>query len=1045
MRLYKNQYFPSDVGMPISAPDELQNPNILHINRLSPRATIIPSDKAQTYYYNKEKSSRIFSLNGDYRFAYFSDEAPNGFEAVNFDDSDWDILDVPSMWQYRGYGEPTYPNVRYPFPFAPPHILRLNPFGCYRREFTLDKSQMSDRAILHFEGVDNAFYVYINGSFVGFSKGSRLPAEFDITNLLKDGKNTIAVKVYTYSDATYLENQDMLMANGIFRDVYIIFCPKVALWDWEIITNTTTLSLDITLFEDVKNTKARITFNNNTITLPIENGKCHYEVSPENVKLWSAEEPNLYDLTVEILENDTVCEIHSKRVGFVFSEVVGREFRVNGKKVILRGINRHENNAKNGRALTVEQVRADLELIKNHNINAIRCSHYPNNAAFYEFASELGIYVMDEGDLESHGSSATGDQGFLNKSPEWLNAFMDRTVRMAERDKNETCVVMWSVGNEIGVGQNADKCAEYLHSRKDKKPVQWHATDKTKQDFLYSGYPSLMKMELFTQDERDSGKPLCLLEYAHAMGNSPGNLQNLWDYIIDHPEYMGGYVWEFRSHGFEKINDDGTVDYLYGGDFHDTNHWTNFTLDGYCRSDGTPKPTFLELKYVFAPIRLDYENGKLRIHNIQSFLSTEGMLLETEVFCDGKIVSKKVEPMPKVEPMQMLTVDLITEYNGYDCFLNMRVIKSDDIIALKQFTLPATTKKAPLKALRINATVTQNADKISVTGENFEIAFANGLLNLYRKNGKTYIDSPMKIMTYRAETDNDGIAGVFPRWIHEWEEARLHKMQFYSFENSVAQKENCITVTSSGRMTYDYVYSGFYVDLVYSIYNDSLITTDMTVKPYGKMPCTVRDELARGVVDDYTPRLPRFGVCFKLSKEFDTVKWFGRGVDQNYDDTVGAAPVGIYELPLSQMNFEFDVPQETGNRGDTRYVQVADKSSSFTVYGNDCFAFSYHPWKLDDLRTARHKSELKQDKANYLYIDYKMRALGSHSCGPNPEQWLDFEPHDFKFVFAINGEQISDSPEYFLTELGEKTKKLTELYTYTPLESEREAVECNEE
>ena len=324
MRLHKNEFFRSDIGMPVSAPDELQNPNILHINRLAPRATVIPSDKPQTYYHNKEKSSRIFSLNGDYRFAYFSDEAPNGFEAENFDDSDWDTLDVPSMWQYRGYGEPTYPNVRYPFPFSPPYVLRLNPVGCYRRVFTLNKSQMSNRAVLHFEGVDNAFYVYINGTFVGFSKGSRLPAEFDITPLLKEGDNTIAVKVYTYSDATYLENQDMLMANGIFRDVYIIFCPKTALWDWEIITNTKTISVALSLFEGAKNATARITFNNDTVTLPIENGKCYYEASPKNIKLWSADEPNLYDLTVEILENGAVCEIHSKRVGFVFSEVFVR-------------------------------------------------------------------------------------------------------------------------------------------------------------------------------------------------------------------------------------------------------------------------------------------------------------------------------------------------------------------------------------------------------------------------------------------------------------------------------------------------------------------------------------------------------------------------------------------------------------------------------------------------------------------------------------------------------------------------------------------------
>ncbi|MBQ3088564.1 MAG: hypothetical protein IJC36_02900 [Clostridia bacterium] len=1041
MRIRKNEFFPTDISMPVSLPEELCNPNILQMNRLAPRSTIVPAGKFGVYYHNKEQSDRLFSLNGDWNFALFKKSAPENFEREDFDDSDWDLIDVPSMWQFRGYAECTYPNVRYPFQFMPPHILKVNPVGCYRRKFTISNKNAQNRATLHFEGVDNAFYVYINGEFVGFSKGSRLPAEFDITPLLREGENSIAVKVYTYSDSSYLENQDMLMANGIFRDVYIIFTPKTALWDWEIITNTEKLTLTATLFEAGENASARITWNGESVVIPFKNKSLNFEAQRGDLPLWSAEEPNLFDLTLELLADGAVTEIHSKRVGFVFSEIVGREFRVNGKKTILRGICRHENNAKNGRSITAEQVRADLELIKSNNINAIRCAHYPNNPAFYEFASELGIYVMDEADLESHGCSATGDQGYLSKEKEWLSAYMDRTVRTAERDKNETCIVIWSVGNEIGTGENVEICADYYRNRKDKKPVQYHAPDRSTQDFSVVGYPSLYKLEVHRNQPENKNLPICLLEYAHAMGNSPGNLKNLWDFVINHDEYMGGFAWEFRNHGMERENPDGSVDYLYGGDFHDTNHWTNFTLDGYCRSDGTPKPTFFELKWVYAPIRMEYSNKKLTFHNIQSFATTEGLDLVTEILCDGKSYSKKAEPMPFVAPFSKTEVDFNPEYKGHDCFVNFSILKGDETISFMQFELEANEEKSEIAHSKFDCEYSVNDDQVTVCGGNFKVSFANGMPTFYEKNGRVYFNEPARIVTHRAETDNDGIVGVFSRWIGEWERTRLHKMRIFTLKTEVERLETSLQISADSVLTYDCNYTGFNLELKYNIFADGLIVSNMIVKPFGEMPCIQYD--TKDNIDPLTPRLPRFGVMFKLGKDLNTVKWFGRGADQNYDDTVGNAPVGVYELPLDKMNFEFDVPQETGNRGDTRYAQIKNGEHSFTVYGNESFQFSYHPWQLEDLRNARHKSDLSEDKDNnYLYIDYKMRALGSHSCGPNPERELDFEPHDFEFVFAFNGENAGE-PEYFLKDLGAKTQKLSDVYVYTPLTSEREEVECD--
>ncbi len=1038
MRIYKNQIVQSDGSMAIHTPKELQNPQVLHMNRLSPRATVVPASEKGVYYNNREKSDRLFSLNGDYKFALFSDSAPEGFTDNSFDCSDFDIIDVPSMWQFRGYMEPTYPNVEYPFPFNPPYILRLNPVGCYMRTF---EAENFERAILHFEGVDNAFYVYLNGEFVGFSKGSRLPHEFDITKNLKKGENILKVIVYTYSDASYLENQDMLMASGIFRDVYIIYSNKIALWDWEIITDDKNLSVKAQLFDNA-DAVAKFTFDGTVYDVPFKDGVAELSLTPENIKTWNAEQPNLYDLTLEIVENGVVKEVHSKRVGFVKSEIKKQQFLINGNPVLIKGINRHENNAENGRYLTVEQIKKDLELIKSNNINAIRCAHYPNNPAFYEFCSELGIYVMDEGDIESHGCGITGDQGFLNKTPSWRDAFMDRTLRMVERDKNETCIVIWSLGNEMGAGQNSEDCAEFVRNRKDKKPVQYATLpeNRHKRVFIGNGYCNVKKLQRVLDEAPDTEQPLCLIEYAHAMGNSPGNLQTMWDFVMEHPRYCGGYVWEFRSHGMKRVNEDGSVDYLYGGDFHDDNHWSNFTLDGFCVSDGTPKPTFLELKYVYAPIRFKYENGVLNLHNTMDFTDTSELVFEAEIIADGEVIKKEILNIPAIAPREKADFNYAPQCDGVECFLTINVYKNGDKVALKQFKLESTKEKEELEATSFKGEVTVDNDKVSVSGENFNILFENGLPVKYEKDGKVYFDEPVKFVTHRAETDNDGIVKLYPRWIGSWEQSRLQKMEFYTIKTVAEKAESFVKVTTEGILTQDHCYMGFNVTNEYTIYNDGLLVFDMLVLPFGDMP-TPPEWGSAGADDILEPRLPRFGIVIKMDKEFSRVKWYGRGEDHSYEDSKVSAPIGTYELPIEKMNFMYDVPQETGSRCDTRYAQIKGGNKNLTVYGNDIFSFQYHPWSLKSLRDARHTSEVKEDSKNYLYIDYKMRALGSFSCGPNPEKEFDFAPHDFRFVFALNGEK-GEKPQYFLKNLGNKTEKLTEVYERVKIETERDVVEC---
>ena len=1036
MRIYKNQLFCSDVSRPLNAADELQNPSILHMHRLPARSTVIPAGRAGIYYRNKECSDRLYSLNGTYRFALFSEATPEGFERPEFDSSDWDALEVPSMWQFQGYGEPTYPNTEYAFPFDPPYIDRLNPVGCYIKKFTVDAP--AHRSILHFSGVDNAFYAYLNGEFVGFSKGSRLPAEFDISDKLQKGENTLAVKVYTYSDASYLENQDMLLANGIFRDVYILSMPQAALWDYEILTDTEKAVVRATLFEACEDTTLRLTFDGETVELTPEGRQAEYTFARNGRLLWNAETPHLYDLTIEVVQHGVTREWHSKRIGFVHSEVKEQRFWINGSPVLIRGINRHENDPVGGRYMTVEQIERDLRLIKSANINAIRCSHYTNNPAFYELASELGLYVMDEADLESHGCGITGDQGYLNKDPAWLGAFMDRVERMTACDKNETCIVIWSVGNEIGQGENADRCIAYLRSREDKKP----AIGGKPGSFVGAGYPSVAKLRQVLESNREDDRPILLVEYAHAMGNSPGSLESLWNYVLDHPQFCGGYVWEFRGHGMRRDNPDGTVDYLYGGDFHDDNHWSNFTLDGYLTSDSTPKPTFYDLKYIYAPLRMRLEGERLTITNLRDFTDTADMTFVAELSCDGEVKETVTLDVSAIAPRGSVTVPLAHPYSGYDRYVTVRVVCGGDTVVLKQFALEANRSRRPLPPAVCAYTVAQERDHVSVQGTDFAVEIRNGMPCRYEKAGIVYLDEPAYFVTHRAEIDNDGIHGLFLRWIKRWEDTRLHKMRLFIADTAVTEDADGVHITAIGKLAAEHCFTGFDVTAVYTVSHDGLLRVQYTVRPYGRMP--MLGAFTADPVEQQFMRLPRFGVCMPLRQSFDRVRWFGRGAQQSYTDSTAAAPVGLYELPIEEMNFLYDMPQETGSRCDTRYVQVKEGSHTLVVYGNDRFSFAYHPWTLDTLRAARHRSELVRDEKNYLYIDYRMRALGSLSCGPNPEPEFDFAPHDFVFSFALNGEQTA-APQFFLTELGEKTRALTESYTYREIVTERNVVECKGE
>ncbi len=1007
----------------------LFNPSLPHENRLPARATVIPALHSGVFYRNKEESELILNLNGDYKFCYREQDDIIDFEKLDYNDNLWDTLAVPSMWQYHGYSLPLYPNVEYPIPFDPPYVGIYNPVGYYRKKFTGTKG---GKKILYFGGVDSAFFVYLNGEYVGFSKGSRLPSEFDVTDFICDGENLLCVKVFTYSDGTYLENQDMLLASGIFRDVFLYDLEDVYVWDYSVRTQKNSVYVDVILGGD--------NFLNTELYLEIDAQKAVLNAKENNSfvftldspTFWNAEEPFTYELQLKLIKNGELTEIHTKKFGFAEYKVSGNKLLLNGQQVTLKGINRHEHDPKNGRAITVERIEKELKIIKEHNMNAIRCSHYPNHPAFYEIATELGIYVMNEADIETHGAHITGDIGYFSKLPEWYLSYIDRVERMYERDKNETCISIWTIGNENGDGENIHKCIEYLRSRPIKKPVMNTGEDYNNPqtgDFRSEGYFTMQALTSHTVQ----GKPVMLLEYGHAMGNSPGLMEDTWDYVYTHRHICGGYVWEFKNHGFYSEDEEGNVFYKYGGDFNDINHWSNFSMDGYCLSDGTVKPSLRDCKNVLAPTYVTYDGEKITVMNTNDFRTLDYITLKWEICEDYKPIKYGELKLPPVIPYSSEALDIDTfisePVSGAKYFVNMKFYnEKGEEIAFKQILLLISKDKKRFAPQNFCPNILDEADNIVVTADNFEIGIKKGLLELYRKNGKTIINKPMLLNLYRAPIDNDGVVNWSERWITKWNSCFYRYFDFYCHKTDIQREENCVTVTAIGRWAPISKYIGFDIDITYKVFNDGEILVNIKAAPYG----------------NFVETLPRIGVYFEMDKSFSNVIWYGRGEDENYVDRKAHCNFGLYKKDVSDMNFLYDIPQECGTRINNSFVIVTDGKSGLSIIGSDDFAFSYHDFTLDNLIAARHRNELKKSDENYLYIDYAMRGIGSHSCGPDPEECYELRPHSFNFSFVLSAKIDENSLlDLARTDFGEKTQKLSDTYIFQAQKRYKNIVECN--
>ena len=1009
----------------------LYDPEFLHEHRLPPRATVIPSLHKGVFYRNKQDSELILDLNGEYGFCYRENDDIDNFYLPELDDSRWDTLAVPSMWQYHGYSAPLYPNVEYPIPFIPPYVGNHNPVGYYRKSFI---SRVGGRKILYFGGVDSAFFVYLNGKYVGFSKGSRMPSEFDVTELICDGENILAVKVFTYSDGTYLENQDMLLASGIFRDVMLYTLADTYVWDYTVNTEGDKVLVDITLDGNVTAKTAIKATVDGTERVICGKSEAHLEFFMDRPLRWNAEEPNTYELSIELFEGEALLEVHTKKFGFAEYKIEGNMLLLNGKQITLKGINRHEHDPKNGRAITVERIEKELRLIKAHNMNAIRCAHYPNHPAFYEICTELGIYVMDEADIETHGAHVCGDMGYFSKQPRWYKAYFDRVSRMYERDKNETCISIWTLGNENGDGGNLYKCFYYLKSRAVNKPVM-HTGDKGREpvvsEFRGFGYFTMETLMSFP----DEGAPVMMLEYGHAMGNSPGLMKDTWDYVYRNRHICGGYVWEFKNHGFYSEDGDGNAFYKYGGDFGDINHWSNFTMDGYCVSDGTPKPTMRECKNVLAPTYVYTENDRIFVMNTNDFRPLDYVTVAWQITEDYVALRSGSMKLPAILPYDSAELDLDTSIKdavaGAEYFVDLRFYDDrGEQIAYKQVSLGVKKPKENYLPTKADLKIEREGGEILVTGSDFSVKITDGMLSYVQKGAEVVLDKPMRLNLYRAPIDNDGIVNWQERWIKDWQKPLYRYFEFFPLSTSAEMLDGGARIRISGKWTPISKYVGFDVDIEYTVSGDGEVFVNIHGKPYGKFAQTI----------------PRIGVIFTLDGSMSNALWYGRGEDECYVDSCEHCNFGLYEKQIADMNFLYDIPQECGTRVDTRFAKIGNKKCSLSVIGSERFAFSYHNFTLDDLIAARHRNELKPSEENYLYVDYAMRGLGSKSCGPDPEECYELRAHEFRFAFLLSvGADNDRLLDLCRSDFGAKTEKLSETHTYVAQSGSINIVECNKE
>ena len=1008
-----------------------ENHQIDGINRMPARAHFLTFPSKEKALLNNNRYTHAFkNLNGVWKFMFLDapEYSPEGFFNSDFDVTKMDDITVPGNWQLQGYGKMHYSDLWYNFPINPPYVPTENPTGIYKRTFFVEESYRDKKIIIRFCGVDSAYHLWINGKEVGYSKVARNESEFDITDLIRVGEeNDVTVRVYQWSDGTYLEDQDMWWESGIFRDVELIGVPKDGINDYKVIADLDDeykngifkVEAFLRTTKEVNVTFELVDAGENTVftkTVVAKEGKACIDEVIADVNHWTAETPYLYKLFMTVEDDGQIVEVIPQNVGFRNIRLNGETFLVNGVAIKFKGVNRHDYSPQNGRVVSREEIEKDIILMKQFNINAIRTSHYPNSYYLYDLCDEYGMYLIAETDLECHGFELTGDYKWITDDPSWELAYVSRMTRMIERDKNHPAIIFWSLGNESAFGCNFRKMTDVAHEMDPTRLVHYEGDfDVESADVystMYTWIENPKKPYLMKDIIEKSKKPHVHCEYCHAMGNGPGNLKDYQDLVYAHDKLQGGFVWEWFDHGIESFTESGEKYYRYGGDFGDDPSNKDFCIDGLIMPDRTPSPGLYEYKKVIEPITttaVDIQKGIINLLSRYDFANLDRFNLVYKVMEDDVILQTGFMAVPSIEARA--NKDIILPYDlsaikvkpGAHYYVNISYQLREDTsyassgheLATAQFELPLYKEGIVVRPEGI-LNVEKEHTTLHVKGANFSLDFnlVNGnLMNIVR-DGMQVLSKGPRLTLWRAPISNDMeiIDKLKKVYFLHLEHEVVMNIDYHMEGNILKVEVDTINSTTNSAWHFKTKY-------VYTVCPSGDILIDVEGTPSGR-------------VDLAPDMLPRIGVSMHLDKSMEHVRYFGMGPGENYADSKEAAQMGLYANTVDGLFTNYVIPQENGNHMGCKWVSMTnDRGMGLLASTEGDFNFSASWYEDKDLDDAKHTCDLVKRDYIVFNVDYKQNALGTNSCG----QWqLDkyrtkFE--DFKLSFRLtpfNNKEVLD-------------------------------------
>ena len=1029
-------------------------PELIQVNRLPSRATAYPFPNEKLAQAGvREDSPWYVSLNGEWDFQLFEmpEQASADFIQPAFTpsaDAGWRKIPVPSNWTVQDtFDKPHYTNINMPFPEEPPQVPEKNPTGCYRTTLDVPKSWSGRRVVLHFGGAESVLYVYVNGHAVGLSKDSRLPSEFDITPFVEFGRgNVVCAAVIKWSDATFLEDQDQWWMGGLHREVYVYSTAPVFLADifavGSLENNYHDGRLKLTaraafpaLPESGWKVEARLfdPAGKAVFSKPLSEAvpvvpkaewpriQAEFNVPIRKPQPWSAEQPNLYRLVVTLKDpKGNIVESTSTRVGFRTIEVRDRMLLVNGRRVLIKGVNRHDHHETKGKALDRETLLLDAVTMKRFNFNAVRTSHYPNDSYWLDLCDELGLYVVDEANLETHA--------FYHQVPldrRYAAAMLERAVRMVERDKNHASIILWSLGNESYASPNHEAMAGWIRTYDPSRPLHFEPgvweQYVTKQsceklydrgygvtDIVCPMYPSIEMIIKWATDKShpDRRRPLIMCEYSHAMGNSNGSLADYWDAFEKYPGLQGGFIWEWIDHGLKQKTADGHDYWAYGGDFGDKPNDLNFVCDGLVWPDRTPHPGIFEFKHLAQPVKaLGFRSGKLEVKNKQDFASLAWIHGEWELKVSGKSVAKGKLPTLKAAPQKSekirLKLPAIELAPGEEAFLNVQFIaaqktawcEAGHVVGWDQIALPLKTRRVARLSAPNSAsqplTLTPSAQGFAIANDALQVRVskASGFIESLQWQGHEFLEAGPQLQIWRGATDNDGVKGWDEAWrvLGKWRTQELDKLTLKATSTrATANRDGSVTLLTE------------HVGACKASRKAVRHQTRATLRPDGSVLFE-----NTFVVDKAVPDLPRLGVVLNLKPGLENLEWYGRGPLENYWDRKRSSIVDHFASKVTQQYVPYILPQEHGNHTDVRWLSLDDGKAGLRVTAHGLLEFTASHFTAHDLFAAKHTYDLKPRAETILSLDYHQRGLGTLSCGPDALEQYRIKPGKYRLVFEL--------------------------------------------